>query len=380
VARVLATGLPEGITIAKNDWVLWFSNVYDAWDLIPPPGGKSQGEGIVVAHPDVGYTIHPELMRGGRLLIDEGKDFIRAGQTPEDLLEGSFPFAFPSHGTKTAGMIMSAEGHPFTPPDDDFQNSYVRPFPYLEEQYVTGIAPLARVVPYKVGPSVVLGELNCAHIASAIYHAMTLQQKGLDVGVMSISMGRPPGTIESSLQQALIDARDAGIVVCAAAAQTDQLGGWAPTDLGEVAFPARDPNAIGCAACDFEHKPLRGAFYGPEVDITAPAVNVWNAKSERIDLMTSVAVKHSVNGEGTGTSYAAAMTAGACALWQAYHGRANLVRDYTAAKIFALFKTVLQRSCHKPDSWTEWDFANRGAGVLDVKALLEEPLPAASEL
>jgi len=373
VARVLATGLPEGKTIADSDWVLWFSNVYDAWQLPPKPGGKSKGEGIVIAHPDVGYTTHPEIMRGGRLLIDQGRNYVDGeGRKPEDYLIGCFPFAFPSHGTKTAGTLMSGEGHPFTPPDPEFEKLYV--WPYTETAWVTGVAPLAKVVPYKVGLSVVLEELNCAYIASAIYHAIGLQ-KTLDVGVMSISMGRPFGTIESSLQQALIDARDAGIVVCAAAAQTDELGGLAPTDLGYVAFPACDPNAIGCASCDFEHKPMRGAFYGPEVDITAPAVNVWSARTEM-----APPLKYSVKGDGTGTSYAAAMVAGACALWQAHHGRANLIRDYTAAKILALFRTVLQRSCHKPDTWEEWDFANRGAGVLDVLALLEAPLPPASEL
>ena len=381
MARVLATGLPEGWSEANNDWVLEFCNVSAAWKIPPKPGGKSKGEGIVIAHPDVGYTTHPEIMRGGRLLFREGKNFVDGeGRTPEDYLIGCFPFTFPCHGTKTAGTIMSAEGHPFTPPvESEFEKLYVRP--YTETAWVTGVAPLATLVPYKVGTSVVLEEADCAHIAAAIYHAISLQQREtspLDVAVMSISMGRPFGMIEHSLEQALIDAREAGIVVCAAAAQTDELlsaWGWSPADLASVAFPGCDPNVIGCAACDFEHKRLEGAFYGPEVDITAPGKNVWYALTKMVPPL-----EYSVHCDGTGTSYATAMVAGACVLWQAHHGRANLIRDYTRPKIFPLFKKVLQSSCHKPDTWEEWDFANRGAGVLDVKALLEAKLPSKDEL
>jgi hypothetical protein len=86
---------------------------------------------------------------------------------------------------------------------------------------------------------------------------------------------------------------------------------------------------------------------------------------------------YSVLPSGKGTSYATAIVAGACALWQAHHGRANLIRDYGLPLIFDLFKKVLKDSCDKPQ---DWDTAKYGAGVLDAVALLNHPLPPRAEI
>ena len=95
-----------------------------------------------MVHPDTGCTEHPELLKGGRLLIDDGRNFFdEPGLPPTDSLKGGIPFAFPSHGTGTASVIMSGEGHPFTIPDPELQGRYSPP--YAETHFVSGVAPLA---------------------------------------------------------------------------------------------------------------------------------------------------------------------------------------------------------------------------------------------
>ena len=369
------TGLPASQTNSDYEWVLEFCNFKTAWALPPIPGGKSKGEGIVIAHPDVGYTEHPEILKGQRLLIDEGMNFVdEPGSPPKDFLLGSLLSGdFPAHGTKTASVIMSAEGHPFNDPPFDPELDEFLSFDYNETGHVTGVAPLAKLVPYKVSLSVALDDTSDSNIAFSIYHAIGLQSKH-DLGVMSISMGRPELSIEDNIRRALVAAKEKGIVVCAAAGQIAEFA--TPAEWFSPAFPGSDPNTICVAACNYRHEKLAGAFYGDTVDITTPGINVWHALPQRLAPM-SLVVLYSVNGAGTGTSYAAAITAGACALWQAHWGRKWLVDTFTEELIFDLFKIAL--ICSADTLNDTWDTANRGAGALDAKALLNVDLRKLSQ-
>ena len=366
----MATGLPPNMTDADNEWALRFCNIKAAWTQTPNPGGKSKGEGIVVAHPDTGHTRHPELRKGGRLLIDDGKNFYDENRsTTEDPLLGMFPLDFPSHGTGTASVIMSAEGHPFTgqAPDPDFEEDYFMnvpgyPYKYSSAAFVTGVAPLAKVIPYRITNTVFLGEPESAALAKAIHHATGLRDRDpspLDVGVISISLGRDGRGVERNIQTALFEARMRGTVVCGAAGQFLEYvaSGFPP------AFPGNDPSAISVGACDYMHGELTTGFYGEAIDITAPGVNIWRAWAE-----SGGPTKFSVS-QGTGTSHATAVVAGACALWQAHWGRKWLIDKYGAENILDLFRIAL--TCSADTLNDTWDTARRGAGVLDVEALLK---------
>src|SRR5690606_32850164 len=104
------------------------------------------------------------------------------------------------------------------------------------------------------------------------------------------------------------------------------------------------------------------------VDVTAPGESVWVARAGRSPDPGDDAV-----GMGSGTSYAVATTAGACALWLAFHGRDALVARYGAAQVPAVFKEVLMTSgVHVPAGW---DTGRHGAGILDAERLLRAPLP-----
>lgn len=348
-------------TTADADWVLEFSNFREAWDpsAVPPPrpGSRPRGEGIVVAHPDTGYTDHPELHQDTRYLVTSGRNYLeRAGlltASPSldarDLLTGPHP----SHGTSTASVLMSAEG----PPD---------------RIAVYGVAPMVRVIPYRVTDFVILYGDRIANLALAIYRALATAKPN-ELGVVSISLGtHASGWLGYAglLSKVLAVARAKGVVVCAAPGQGPKEEDDPPPV--PMAFPASDPNTIACAGCRADLSPLRSGILGPQIDITAPAVDVWIARTQK------QAPAHIVT-QSFGTSYATAVVAGACAMWQAHHGR-EWLRDpanYGPELIFSLFREVLARSSYKPEGW---DSGRRGSGVLDAEKLLLEPLPSKSEI
>ena len=337
----MATGLSTK-TVADSDWVLEFCNIRSAWALTPNAGGKRKGEGVVIAHPDTGYTRHPELFEGERVLTEDGQKFFdEPGLTSEDPLRGPpFPLAVPGHGTGTSSVMMSGEA-----------NS------------VIGVAPLVKIVPYRVANGVILKDATDSNLANAINHAVKLKDREpspIDVGVISISLGRPRLGVEQVIKNALAAARKAGIVICGAAGQLLPL---LPNSIFRPAFPGCDANAIGVGACTVTYEELHGGFYGPDIDITAPGFDIWCASSERGN-----PTRYSVH-QSWGTSHSAAIVAGACALWQAHWGRRWLIERYGADNILDLFRIALTCSADTRDD--TWDTANRGAGVLDVEALLK---------
>lgn len=386
----MPTGLPPGKTADHPDWVVDFCNFRAAWLLPPKPGGKSMGEAIIVIHPDTGFTIHPELMKGDRYLIDKAKNFIDPGQPAVDELRKSglvvieqegvakylakptttYQERFPSHGTATASVIMSEEGHPNRDDPNQFPN-------YSEINSVTGVAPRVKVIPIKVTETVVLWAQQSIDLAKAINYAVSLSKSStiLDndnsqIGVISISLGGMNSIAgRSPLKTALEAAKNAGIVVVASAGQLNDTFG----KLFSPAYPGSDSNTICAAACGPNHERYIKGLYDGSVDITAPGDKVWEARAERVPgFLNNYFVDQS-----DGTSYSAAIVAGACALWQAHHGRANLLNTYGPELIFDLFKKVLRDSCHTPAGW---DTARRGAGVLDAEMLLKEPLPPKTEI
>ena len=81
------------------DWALELCKVPAAWGLPPAPGGAGLGQSILVAHPDTGWTAHPEL---ANTAVDGGGcyDFVADDDDPLDPLDPPNP----GHGTSTASV------------------------------------------------------------------------------------------------------------------------------------------------------------------------------------------------------------------------------------------------------------------------------------
>lgn len=307
------------------EWSVRFARLEEAWQLpLPPHGdGKAMGEGIVVGHPDTGYTRHGEIFDAARLLVDQGYDFTDDGDDPADTLEGLQG----GHGTGTASVIMSgAGGGPGA--------------------RVTGAAPRASLVPLRVTSTVALFDYGT--LERALYYAADHKHD-----VVSISLGGAWGT--RSLRRAVRYAVERGVIVLAAA------GNYWPW----VVYPACYDEVIAVAACNCQRGIWRHSSEGPEVDCTAPGESVWRARADDT---------HSTVEPGSGTSFAVATVAGACAVWLAFHGRARLRDTYGGQNLAGVFKEVMMR--HGVDRPPGWDDTRHGAGILNARKLLQAPLPA----
>ena len=109
------------------------------------------------------------------------------------------------------------------------------------------------------------------------------------------------------------------------------------------------------------------------MNITAPGESVWRALSKKDHGSGSDSIAM-----GSGTSYAVATVAGACATWLAFHGRALLLKKYGPPRLAGIFRRLLVNEGYvRPDGWDTNDY---GAGILDVEKLLRAPLPPAPKM
>ena len=395
------------------EWPLELCNVKKAWtDVTIPPGGKSQGEGIIIGHLDTGWSEHPELTLGGRYLTSypASRNFSlskavtnipQKNKTGEDILNSSSIFGggdllveLNGHGTSTASVLFSAEGHPNSS-GPNFPD-YTVPSTGTDRKFVSGVAPKAQVLPQRVSNNVILGNSDSdvlkevdfwpdyypdistyATLAKAIeYCRKTAPQLPgtAELGVISISMGG--FFTDQTLTNALINARKAGIIVCAAAGHASFLISW----LFKPMFPARSPHVIGVAGCNQEKVAESKGFYGEGVDITAPAygVSVADVEGDTWESGPRPARNYILNPDSHGTSHSTPFVAGSCALWQAHHTRAKLINDYGKPLLFDVFKHCLKRSVLADVD--DWDTDSAGAGIIDVEKLLKCTLPSLSDV
>jgi serine protease len=319
-------GQGDDFQAAKDrEWSLNLTRVKQAWANHFPDG--SEGDGVVIGHPDTGYRKHPEIVNN--LLVNKGFDFFRNDTDPTDELEGGFG-RNPGHGTGTASVIISPKGAPTgTPPD-----------------FVSGAAPAARLIPFRVSNSVVI--VDGLNLARAI-------EKATDAGahVISISMG---GLGSERLHDAIVYAKNKGVIVLAAAGNC----------VGFVVFPAGYEEVVAVAACDAEKGIWRGSSRGAAVDITAPGDRVWRAVANTNENLDNVS-------QGSGTSFAVATVAGIAALWLAKHGRNRIIQACGGKeKIASTFMQLLRSTATPMPGWPAGQF---GGGLVDTDKLLAAPLP-----
>jgi serine protease len=303
------------------EWSLEQVAVRAAWQDLAE-SGIGRGTGIVIGHPDTGYTKHPEL--NGREALG-GWNFMANNDSPIDPLEQGGIVPTPGHGTGTGSVIVSDEGPGGRP-------------------HVTGVAPDATVMDLRVTDSIVLFDMS--NVAKAIRYAA-------DHGchIISLSLG---GLGWGYLHDAITYAVSGGCIVIAAAGNCVRF----------VVWPAAYDETIAVAGTTFDQAPWSGSCRGRAVDVSAPGESVWNAianaaNEPRVDM-------------GKGTSFAVATVAGAAALWLAKHGWDNLVARFGRPNLSRLFKQLLTSSASTPP---HWDRNNWGAGILNCAQLLQAPLP-----
>lgn len=278
------------------------------------------GAGVRVAHPDTGYTLHPQIA-GPRLRIADGYDFVDDLPDPRDPLTGKFP----GHGTATGSVIFSGAA------------------PELH-----GIAPGAELVPMRVSGSVI--HFNFSNLIQALYRA---RDRGCHV--VSMSLGGP--WAGRSLSRAVDALVAEGLILFGAAGNNTKM----------VIFPALLDNVIAVAASNADTRPWSGSASGAAVDITAPGESVWRAYTFKKN-----GAVHFDTQRSSGTSYATATTAGVCALWLQRHGAAALRTRY-GGRLASVFAELIKAHCRLVPGWNTRRY---GPGILDAPGLLGATLPA----
>jgi hypothetical protein len=297
-------------------WALDRMHVPEAWAYSEHDSRPSRGQGVIVAQPDTGITAHVELV--GVALVP-GFDVIDDDNDPTDPLTEP---GNPGHGTGTASVLVS-----------------------LDSYIVTGSAPEAQLMPIRTIESVV--RIRQITVARAIDWAI---QEGAHVITMSLG-----GIPASALHRAITRAVEADLIVLAAAGNCVRL----------VVWPARYDECIAVAATNAADEPWPGTCRGAAVDISAPGQNVYRAVVPPGGPTDADTV-----GQGQGTSFAVALTAGVAAMWVAHHGRTNVVAAAHARgeTVQAMFRRLLQATARRP---TPWNADAMGPGIVDARALLE---------
>ncbi|MFS8498552.1 MAG: type VII secretion-associated serine protease mycosin, partial [Micromonosporaceae bacterium] len=224
----------------------------------------TRGEGVTVALVDTGVdATHPDLhgnVLPGIDLVDRDKD---NAWTPE------------ANGTALAGLIVGHGNRLF---DHEPGN-----------RGVLGVAPEASLLPVRaVDPDLSASE----NIDLAVEGIIWAATHGADVIVYA------SGTASRERFAPALDAvREAGAVLVSAVGDRPQISA--------IGYPAADESVIAVAGHDRDGALAEFSLTGPEVDIAAPAVDV-----------TTTGLRHGY-GEGSSTSVAAAIVAGATALVRA---------------------------------------------------------------
>ena len=338
------------------------------------------GRGVRVVHLDTGYVPIDEFEArlAGTVDLRPGRNLLAdCSCLPLDSLQRQGFVPSPGHGTSTLSVILG------------------------DGTYIPGMAPEAIVEPWRVTPSIALQKASWrSNVARAI--RTVLQEHAQRPGeplIITMSLGWIRTGAE--LRAALAEAERQGVLVFASAGQVDPgVSAFIPY----VSRPANLPSVFGIAGCSFDRKAFswsgRGngvdltvaAEWVPRVDVAMHAASVASGTSALSSSMpgrsNDPAPEHLTTlpgprSFGRGTSYAAAIAAGAAATWVRYWldrpgtagGRA--VRDAIAQRrLPELFRQTLASCGLQPPDLSE---ANRngsvasrwGAGVLDMACLLD---------
>lgn len=348
-------------------WHLRVTKVPQAATIQPEAGGQTNGAGVTVAHPDTGWLPHPQLTGA----VDIARQFNTLEveldpprwEDPRNATDqDTWADIFHGHGTATASVLASrgivtaaavpgGRGAPRSGVSNVGTDRDPLAFLVSPDADIVGAAPGATVMPVRCVDSVLL--VGDVEVSRAVWWGI---RQHAEVCSMSIG-GYPAWHLEAVVAHAT---RVEQMIVCAAAGN---LVPW-------VVYPAAYRDCIAVAGSSFAGEPWDASSHGPEVTVSAPAEDLWVGHVDG----NSFVVK-----PGKGTSYAAPQVAAAAARWLAHHGRASLLASYSnTVPLQEVFRSLLASTAQNTRAGgLAWD-PTYGAGVLDVQALINAPLPAAS--
>lgn len=255
-ARVLDQYLVQGDSgSGPYDWL----QAVHAGDL----AALGRGKGAVVAVVDTGLDmVNPEM--SARVWSNPGE---RAGNGLDE--DGN-------------GYIDDKRGWDFGGDDPSVQD--VQGHGTLVSSIILTLAPDVRLMPLKVSKEG-QGRFSTGNVVEAVYYALQAQADVINLSFAGA--GYSP-----SIHMAVQDAQEAGIVVVAAAGNSEE----------RVEFPARLPETIAVGALNMQGYRAAFSSFGCELDLLAPGAGIIVRGLNKDWLRVS------------GTSFSAAMVSGAAAV------------------------------------------------------------------
>lgn len=347
-------GTDDPVARSDDRWNHRYALVPAAWALRRARGAVpgEEAAGVVIGHPDTGYTLHPENWldagaRTGPLDLSHAWNYLDGTSDALDPRDKGL-LKHPGHGTAASSVIISPAG---------CASGMQR------ERCVTGIAQGARLVPLRVHKSVVV--FDSEHLVQAL-NDIASRKRG-NISLVSLAMGGPPSRALHKAVQAL---ERSGIPLLAAAGN----------QVKTVVWPARFDEAIAVTAINSRCELWNGASLGSAVDIAAPGESVWRATFDKNDAY-DIAM-------GQGTTFATGTTAGIAALWLAHHRGPALDALVASGKVTGELRRALAETSWRPDSGVPdgvnctnaraWRPRVYGAGIVNAHALLSRPLSNAA--
>jgi subtilisin family serine protease len=319
-------------------------------------GDDLDWDGVLIGHLDTGFTNHSVFNLDSNrpaLLIDRGLNYMDPGETePRDPL--NYPGGLgivAGHGTRTAGVLCANEA-----------GKYV------------GVCPTVPVVPYRVSNGVMLTNGRITNLANAVMDAVDRNQ----ASVISISLGVQSvvgnQTEMHTLGRAVDHAYELGVIICAAAGQTE----GPPQLMDFPVYPGRYSRSILVGGINarwrvcFDYEKDR-----KYIDVWAPADDIWRPNS----VSGMPEPFQEVIGGGDGTSYASVHVAGAAAIWLRLRKQELDAGGYVGWQRVEAFRAMLRSTYQTlkgndvPTKKTPTE-----TGLLDCIGLLDGELPKLADL
>lgn len=326
-------------------WHLHNINVPNAWQLLGGPDSITWS--CKVGQIDTGFTKHPALGflpgQASWIVEPECRNFYSPGEysnqevgppTGEDPRSG----AFWGHGTRIGATISGWHKN-----GDQGQTFY-------------GCAPKVPHVMVRISNTVAINDQLSA-FSEALDHLVDHAK----VAVVNLSMGTFPPLLTAQAKKAIDRAYERGVILVCAGGQ----------HVSPVVAPASYGRTIAVGATNSQDQVWAKASRGPQIDWSAPGVDIRRATLEKKD------GPFVYRNNGDGTSYSTALTTGVAALWLNFRAQ-DIKAAYPEPWMrVAAFKEIGRRTVRRPGNWGD---GVAGAGILDAFAVLNAPLPTSGSL
>ena len=319
-------------------------------------------DSVRIAHLDVGFDPNHITCPISQIDGDLQRNFIDGDALRRDARDpqNSGMLKNPGHGVATLALLAGGEF-------EWTQNGY-------QFSDLLGGAPQARIVPVRVGNSVV--QIKTSSVAAGVNHAAVLcESEATRVHVLSMSMG---GVASAAWADAVNKAYDAGIVLVTAAGNNISAGFFG-FPARSIVYPARFRRVIAACGVMADRRPYTNLSagtmqgnWGPDSKM-ATAISAFTPNTP----WAQIGCPGLVDMDGEGTSSATPQVAALAALYLQVHGAAMVSYPERWMHVEAVREAMFASADRQADGGKTEKLGN---GIIRAVNTLRTAPPAAGSL